>query len=872
MSSRSSSNSTPRLTRKLYPGSSSPSTTQRYSFRRSSTPAISDQNSKIQKIKTKKKNSTSSSITRIRKLFNTATIDDKSSDEQMDDNSQLIATNNCDEEINDEIQIQNQPRQRLDSTASNKTEEPKVQKRTTRMTMEDVLKHFTKINNGLKCNLCVNSRKTFALNATSDSNLRRHLGGVHGLKEYLYPSQLQNYQPKNKLISTKLKQQLDKAAVQAIYVDGRSLNDFEKPGMAKFLKIAVPGYKGPTRKTVRRHLESLYKIYRAKLKKQLPEISDIGITCDVWKSSTRAYYICITAHYTDEQYKSKSFVLAFRRFLGSHTKGRLQLFILNEIKKLNIEKKVRGITTDNGPDIRAATSSIGLGFRLSCVVHLLNSTVKNGLWLHKIPKKKKKSASSSVNDQEQEEDDVVSIADSEDIPDEFLNGKEEEEMAEQEEKQVVGEGTEGEGTGGEGTEGEGTEGEGTEGEGTEGEGAEGEEEGEEEEGEEEETEELLTSLSSSSSDDEIEDSSSTSNSMDQAEQILINTADLLYEEFIKKCEDNDTILLSTIHSLLKRVRKVINFIHQSSVLDRYVKKHIELKVQEYNNSLPPDQKDKQVKYKDVVIDFEIRWNTTYFMLKRFIFFSSIITSITQNPSNDIGIKPTQYERLKRLAFSRIDWSILMGMKNVLKAFRDATVLLSGRKYATLGISYFVIAGLKQYLTTIDDNEPFENLLKKQLLSKFDYYFGCKFISIQQTQASLICAFLDPALYIYLSKDPAELEKAEKLVLQRAEFHRNLRQSRLHSTQVTLTTASNSAVSKKQEQHSQQHMPLLSLNNFLKTCGVQDTFESTPSFKINDDISVKEQISIYVANVKNVPRFETFWIKYGTQLPDLNSVI
>ncbi|CAF4098315.1 unnamed protein product, partial [Rotaria sordida] len=872
MSSRSSSNPTPRLTRKLYPGSSSPSTTQRYSFRRSSTPAISDQNSKIQKVKTKKKNSTSSSITRIGKLFNTATIDDKSSDEQMDNNSQLIATNNSDEEINDEIQIQNQPRQRLDSTASNKTEEPKVQKRTTRMTMEDVLKHFTKIKNGLKCNLCVNSRKTFALNSISDSNLRRHLGGVHGLKEYLYPSQLQNYQPKNKLISTKLKQQLDKAAVQAIYVDGRSLNDFEKPGMAKFLKIAVPGYKRPTRKTVRRHLESLYKSYRAKLKNQLPEISDIGITCDVWKSSTRAYYICITAHYTDEQYRSKSFVLAFRRFLGSHTKERLQLFILNEIKKLNIEKKVRGITTDNGPDIRAATSNIGLGFRLSCVVHLLNSTVKNGLWLHKIPKTKKKSASSSVNDQEQEEDDVVSIADSEDIPDEFLNGKEEEEMAEQEEKQVVGEGTEGEGAKGEGTEGEGTEGEGTEGEGTEGEGTEGEgAEGEEEEGEEEETEELLTS-SSSSSDDEIEDSSSTSNSMDQAEQILINTADLLYEEFIKKCEDNDTMLLSTIHSLLKRVRAVINFIRQSSVLDRYVKKHIELKVQEYNNSLPPDQKDKQVKYKDVVIDFEIRWNTTYFMLKRFLFFSSIITSITQNPSNDIGIKPIQYERLKRLAFSRIDWSILMGMKNVLKAFRDATVLLSGRKYATLGISYFVIAGLKQYLTTIDDNELFENLLKKHLLSKFDYYFGCKFISIQQTQASLICAFLDPALYIYLSNDSAELEKAEKLVLQRAEFHRNLRQSRLHSTKVPLTTASNSVVSKKQEQHSQQHMPLSSLNNFLKTCGVQNIFESTPSFKTNDDISVKEQISIYVANVKNVPRFETFWIKYGTQLPDLNSVI
>jgi len=159
MSSRSSSNPTPRLTRKRYPGSSSPSTMQHYSLRRSATPVITDQNSKVQKVKTKKKNSTSSSISIIRKSFDTATIDDKSSDEQMNDNSQLILTNDSDEELNGEFQIQNQPRQRLDSTASNRTEEPKPQKRTTRMKLEDVLGYFTKTDNRLKCILCVNSRK-----------------------------------------------------------------------------------------------------------------------------------------------------------------------------------------------------------------------------------------------------------------------------------------------------------------------------------------------------------------------------------------------------------------------------------------------------------------------------------------------------------------------------------------------------------------------------------------------------------------------------------------------------------------------------------------------------------------------------------------
>lgn len=95
----------------------------------------------------------------MRKSFDTTTIDDKSSDEQMDDNSQLILTNDSDEELNGEFQNQNQSRQRLDSTASNRTEEPKPQKRTTKMKMADVLGYFTKTNNRLKCNLCVNSQK-----------------------------------------------------------------------------------------------------------------------------------------------------------------------------------------------------------------------------------------------------------------------------------------------------------------------------------------------------------------------------------------------------------------------------------------------------------------------------------------------------------------------------------------------------------------------------------------------------------------------------------------------------------------------------------------------------------------------------------------
>ena len=57
-------------------------------------------------------------------------------------------------------------------------------------------------------------------------------------------------------------------------------------------------------------------------------------------------------------------------------------------------------------------------------------------------------------------------------------------------------------------------------------------------------------------------------------------------------------------------------------------------------------------------------------------------------------------------------------------------------------------------------------------------------------------FLDPALHIYLSADPAELERAEKLVSERGEFHRNLRHIRLPTTPITVEAPSHSTIFKK----------------------------------------------------------------------------
>ncbi|CAF5186937.1 unnamed protein product, partial [Rotaria magnacalcarata] len=69
------------------------------------------------------------------------------------------------------------------------------------------------------------------MNETSDTNLRSHLGKMHQMIEFLYPSQKNQIQPKSKLISIDEKKKLDEAAIEAIVQDSLPFNHFQKSGM-----------------------------------------------------------------------------------------------------------------------------------------------------------------------------------------------------------------------------------------------------------------------------------------------------------------------------------------------------------------------------------------------------------------------------------------------------------------------------------------------------------------------------------------------------------------------------------------------------------------------------------------------------------------
>ncbi len=180
-----------------------------------------------------------------------------------------------------------------------------------------------------------------------------------------------------------LKREFDSAAIECIVKDGLSFGSFRRAGMQHFLNTIKPGYRGPSRQTVRKRLDKMYQERRSSLKEKFKKIPFVSLTTDLWMNSRRHHFLVLTAHYHDEHYQQFSDVISFRCFRGRHLSVRLKWFILNEIRKLGIESKIFSITTDNGSDIKSATSSpYEFGIRFSCDAHNINRTISTalGLW------------------------------------------------------------------------------------------------------------------------------------------------------------------------------------------------------------------------------------------------------------------------------------------------------------------------------------------------------------------------------------------------------------------------------------------------------------------------------------------------------------
>ena len=80
----------------------------------------------------------------------------------------------------------------------------------------------------------------------------------------------------------------------------------------EFVKVFYPDYKPISRKAITFDMQKLYLFEKNKLKKVLEKIpSRVCLTSDLWTASTNEGYMCLTAHFVDENWKFNSKVLSF---------------------------------------------------------------------------------------------------------------------------------------------------------------------------------------------------------------------------------------------------------------------------------------------------------------------------------------------------------------------------------------------------------------------------------------------------------------------------------------------------------------------------------------------------------------------------------
>lgn len=209
------------------------------------------------------------------------------------------------------------------------------------------------------------------------------------MSNVLFKSQINNVSKVNETttISTDRKKELIDAAVNCVVEDGLPFNIFRRSGMSNFLATAVPGFVGPHRKTVRKRIAALYSSHMNKLRSLLTQLDFIALTTDMWKSSRQVHYISLTAHVFNHKFEAVPIVLTCRHVIGQHLSTSITRYIKYELHRLGIQPhQVISITTDNGSNIKKATSTREFGQPISCAAHNLNLVVKKGLCLWKEPK------------------------------------------------------------------------------------------------------------------------------------------------------------------------------------------------------------------------------------------------------------------------------------------------------------------------------------------------------------------------------------------------------------------------------------------------------------------------------------------------------
>ena len=210
--------------------------------------------------------------------------------------------------------------------------------------------------------------------------------------------------------------------------------------------------------------------------------------------------------------------------------------------------------------------------------------------------------------------------------------------------------------------------------------------------------------------DESDNDESPENDDSNGEELLSNDND-------EEIEDNwasDVIHLDfniayeqeIITNVIKKCRGLVSMVKRSTILTLYI------------DTL---RKKSNVK-RNLRNDIKSRWNSTYVMVDSFLVLREVIQNLFYF-KHQLKITAKQTEKLSNYELTSDDWNILMALHYVLKPFYHATRVMSGREYPSIGLGFYLLVRLKNFL---QHHEKKENSLMKKfkqlLLKQYIHYF------------------------------------------------------------------------------------------------------------------------------------------------------